>query len=376
MLLLVESLPPGDFLALFVKSTFICLLGVSLGSELSFLPAVARHRIALGTVLCLAVLPLLSWTMFTWELPILQRETGGGESDLHSLAAVLLAIYLVVALLLLAKLCVDLISTALLSGRAIPAGTASQLLPSLLHPRGDVRVKTSREIRTPFTWGWLKPSVLLPQEASDWAAEDLSMVLQHELTHIQRADWLAHLLARCVHALYWPLPGTRILMRQLSLSMEQACDDRVLATGVPAPSYAAMLLRQATGVKVPATVSLGQSSELGIRIRNLVVEIVDHSVLGTGTVATFTATFFTCVVITMPLATMQLGSRPELPELVWGSAKPKPKSIEPTVPTESMQIDESALAALRPGPEHPVRPSTVEKPPKFKGQEKPSIPPP
>jgi hypothetical protein len=56
-------------------------------------------------------------------------------------------------------------------------------------------------------------------------------------------------------------------MRQLSLSIEQASDDRVLATGVPAPRCEAMLLRQARGNRVPATVSLGYGSELNIRIR-------------------------------------------------------------------------------------------------------------
>ena len=335
------------------------------------MPAVVRHRIAFGTVFCLAVLPLLSWVIPSWELSILPRETAAGGSDLLSLAVVLVPIYLSVALFLFARLCIDIVGTALLSGRAISAGSALELLPDLDHTRGDVQVRFCGEIRTPLTWGWTKPQILLPQEATDWDAQDLLMILQHELAHIERADWMGHLLARCIHALYWPVPGIRHLMRQLSLSMEQACDDRVLATGVPAPSYAAMLLRQASGNRVPATVSLGHGSELGIRIRYLVVEIVDHSVLATG----ITATLVTCVVLSVPLATMQLGSRPELPELIWGSASPKKENVAPD-PLATLQFDESALSALHPGPKHPARTPEAEKPPKYQGQEKPTIPPP
>lgn len=368
----IESLALGALLGLLAKGAVICLLGLSVGSELSFMPAVVRHRVALGTVFCLAVLPLLSWGIPAWELPILPRDTVIEESGAWNFVAALVPVYLGVALLLLARLCVDISRMALLSGRAISSGSASALLPGLDHPRGNVQVKFSKEIRTPLTWGWLKPRVLLPQQATDWDTDDLSMVLQHELTHIERADWMGHLLARSVHALYWPVPGISHLMRQLSLSMEQACDDRVLATGVAAPSYAAMLLRQASGNRVPATVSLGHGSELGIRIRYLVVEIVDHSVLARGTGSTLIA----CVVLSVPLAAMQLGERPELPEFTWGSVNLNSENVVPVSSLDTLQFDESVLSALHPGPEHPVRPPAAERPPKYKGQEKPSIPPP
>jgi TonB family protein len=173
------------------------------------------------------------------------------------------------------------------------------------------------------------------------------MILQHELTHIERADWAGYLLAPCVHALYWPVPRIPHLMRQLSLSIEPASDDRVLATGVPAPRCAAMLLRQARGNRVPATVSLGYGSELNIRIRKLVVEIVDHSVIATGNTATLLASLALCV----PLAAMQIGSRGELPELTRGGANPKKYNVEPSTPLDTMQFDESATRQrCTPGP--------------------------
>lgn len=371
-LFVVESLFMGHLLDVLVKGTLIALMGMSLCSELSFMPAVIRHRIALGAVICLAMLPILSWGIPSWELPILPREATGSDSGPWSVASALVPIYLGVAVFLFARLCIDIVRTALLSGRTMSVGTALDLLPGLDHACSNVQVKVSSEIRTPLTWGWMKPQVLLPQEAANWSTQDLSMVMQHELTHIERADWIGHLLARCVHALYWPVPGIRHLMRQLSLSMEQACDDRVLATGVAAPCYAAMLLRQASGNRLPATVSLGHGSELGIRIRYLVVEIVDHSVPTTGA----TATLIACVVLCVPLATMKLGKRPELPELIWGSANQKRENVAPRAQLETLQLDATLISALLPGPERPVRPAEAESPPKYTQQEKPTIPPP
>ncbi|MFK8050388.1 MAG: M56 family metallopeptidase [Halioglobus sp.] len=371
-LLMLEILSPEELVGLLVKGTLICLLGLSVGSSLSFMPAAVRHRIALGTVFCLLLLPLLSWSLSSWNLPILSQETMLDATNLNSAFPLLVTIYLGIALLLFARLCIDLVKMALLSGRAVHEASARQLLPSLDHPLGDILVKYSSEIRTPLTWGWMKPRVLLPENARAWDAEDLSMVFHHELTHIERADWLGHIVARSVQAMYWPIPGIGQLLRQLSLSMEQACDDRVLATGISAPSYAAMLLRQAVGSRVPATVSLGHSSELGTRVRYLVVEIVDHSVLATSTAVTFLA----CIVLTVPLATMQLGKRPILPDSPWGRAKPVTDNLGPTLPPKTTQFDSSVLAALHPRPEHPARPPFVERPPQFKGQDKPSIPPP
>ncbi len=178
-----------------------------------------------------------------------------------------------------------------------------------------------------------------------------------------------------MHALYWPVPGIRHLLRQLSLSAEQACDDLVLASGAPAHSYAAMLLRLARGTSVPATVSLGHDSELGIRIRYMVVEIVDHGVGARGAIATFVA----CAVLTTPLAAVQLASRPELPVqplLPWGSVDLPGQKALPGDTAATMQFDESVLTLLEPGPQRPPRPPDVAQPPQVQWQEKPSIPPP
>ncbi|MEO1079741.1 MAG: M56 family metallopeptidase [Pseudomonadota bacterium] len=366
---LVES---GALLALLVKGTLLCLLGVSLGSESSAMPAIVRHRIALGTVSCLAALPLLAVMLSSWELPILPREAAARDTNASLLIRLLTLVYLGVAAILLTRLCLDVLRIARLSGRARAVDTAARLLPGLDHPRGNTPVRYSEEIRSPLTWGWLRPQVLVPQDASGWKANELFMVLHHELAHVQRMDWAGHVVARCVHALYWPVPGIRLLLRQLSLSSEQACDDRVLATGVAAPQYAAMLLRQAQGHRVPATVPLAHSTELGTRIRYLVVEIVDHSAFARGTAATF----FTCFALTLAVATAQLGQRPELPVIAWGSVEPSDAIQVSTFPRHAVAVDAAVLAVLEPGPARPLPLPAPLKPPRLEPLEKPTVPPP
>ncbi|MEM6543685.1 MAG: M56 family metallopeptidase [Pseudomonadota bacterium] len=370
--LALSSVDSSALLVILAKGTIICLLGVSIGSESAAMPAIVRHRIALGTVFGLAALPLMASIVSPWGLPILSHEAGSPGIDSSLLVLALMVLYLSVAGTLLARLSLDLFRIAKLSYRAKPMGTAAALLPNLDHPKSATPVKCSTEIRSPLTWGWLRPQILVPSNVNGWDSNEMRMVLQHELAHVLRMDWAGHLLARCIHALYWPVPGIRSLLRQLSLSAEQACDDRVLASGVAAPEYAAMLLRQAQGVRIPASVPLGNSSELGTRIRYLVVEIVDHSAFANGSAATFLSGFL----LTSLVATAQLTQRPDIPVLEWGSAEPNEESPEYIYAQPTVRVDPAVLAALEPGPVKPLPPPEPLKPPQLKALEKPTVPPP
>ncbi|MEM1141537.1 MAG: M56 family metallopeptidase [Pseudomonadota bacterium] len=370
--LLANSVQSGALLALLIKGTLICLMGVYVGTELSAMPAVIRHRVALCTVCCMAVIPLLAALLTPWELPILARALEPTQVSTSLVPASLTLVYVGTVVMLLLRLGLDVLCIAQLDRRARGLKTADQLLPGCDHPRGSTPVKFSEDVLSPLTWGWLRPRILVPVGATEWKANDMSMVLQHELAHVQRMDWAAHLLARCVYALYWPVPGIRVLIRQLSLSAEQACDDRVLAAGEPAPEYAAMLLRQAQGERVPASVSLGHSTELGTRIRYLVAEIVDHSASARGAATTYCS----CLALTLTVATAQLGQRPEIPVVEWGSVEPDVPPPALSYPKPTLHFDETVLAALEPGPARPLPPPAPRRPPRFTASEKPTVPPP
>ena len=114
------------------------------------------------------------------------------------------------------------------------------------HPR--VEVATSPSIRSPMVLGILKPLIVVPTDLVDrLRADDLSLVLLHELAHVRRCDNLALLLQRLVSAALFFHPALWICGRMLRRESEQACDDLVVcATGRP-EAYARGLTLVAEG---------------------------------------------------------------------------------------------------------------------------------
>ncbi len=126
----------------------------------------------------------------------------------------------------------------------------------------------SDRIRTPMTWGVVRPVIALPAEATGWSAERLRVVLLHEQAHIARHDFLTQLLAGVACAAYWFNPLVWIGAGAMRREREKACDDAVLRHGAKASDYAQHLLELANSSRVPAmAVPMAQSTHLESRIR-------------------------------------------------------------------------------------------------------------
>jgi TonB family protein len=119
------------------------------------------------------------------------------------------------------------------------------------------------EVSSPLACGLLRPAILVPREAANWDAFRRRVVLMHELAHLQRGDVWANLLAVVARALFWFHPLAWVLSAHLRREQELACDDAVLGAGVPAASYADVLLDSARGLSTglmfgcPMTASRG-----------------------------------------------------------------------------------------------------------------------
>jgi beta-lactamase regulating signal transducer with metallopeptidase domain len=92
------------------------------------------------------------------------------------------------------------------------------------------------------TWGWRRPTIVLPASAQAWSADRARVVLAHECAHIERSDWLLQIVAELLRACCWFNPLIWMACRRLRNESERACDDVVLMQGVPAASYADHLL--------------------------------------------------------------------------------------------------------------------------------------
>jgi bla regulator protein blaR1 len=276
--------------ALFTKAWLIVLLGKSLYEQCEFSPATIRHSIWMATLLSLFALPLLTLILPSWNLPFFtlnidSGELGAAASSTSSAADARLAwvinalivFYLVVLGGQFLRLLVGIVEITRITFRASEADSSWYDLVAKLQPKQRHKIKISREIKTPLTWGLLSAVIIVPERSVHWSDEEKTMVLRHECCHIQRADWLIQLLGQIVCILYWPVPGVHKALDKLCLEAEQSCDDRVLEQGVNAAEYAHLLLRQARIKKLQAAVSLGQPSEFGLRVRHIVSATVNRA---------------------------------------------------------------------------------------------------
>jgi hypothetical protein len=367
---LLEVLTLPGLLELFAKGFFICMLGLFVLHDFSLSAAAVKHRIVLGTLISLALLPLLAWLAPSWNLPILRGSDSPESASLPPGAMIFLWTYVLVVVVLGSRLLLQIVSIGLISVRANNAsGAWHQCLDPSIEQR-SVTLKLSTEIYGPLTWGALKPTIVLPLSEEQWSHNDRKMILQHEMAHIRRGDWLAMLLARWVCILYWPVPGLRRLLKSLSLSAEQACDDRVLAEGADASDYASLLLKQVRQEQIPATLALAQPAEITVRIHYLVREIVDRSTLDPSRRWLYPV----CALLVLPLSTLSLVEKPAAMRLL-----PLHRIQPMEAPSQSQHALRLSAPILRPSP-----PGVVQSPPPALPQpalieragEKPSIPPP
>jgi beta-lactamase regulating signal transducer with metallopeptidase domain/DUF4097 and DUF4098 domain-containing protein YvlB len=146
---------------------------------------------------------------------------------------------------------------------------------SLVDTKRSVHIAYSAAVGAPVTWGWLRPVVLLPAEATSWPVERRRSALMHELAHVARRDSLTQLFASLACAVFWFHPLMWLAVRRLRRESEHASDDRVLTSGIVAPDYASHLLAVASAAHVrrlAGLLVLGMASHLQTRVEAVLDE--------------------------------------------------------------------------------------------------------
>jgi TonB family protein len=142
---------------------------------------------------------------------------------------------------------------------------------------GRATVHETVEHSIPFTWGFLRPAILLPVDAQHWNSNRRDHVLAHEHAHVQRADWLTQTIAQLLCGFYWFHPAIWYAAARMRRESERACDDAVVRAGCIAEEYAEDLLdlarhdtkqQQQTPVATVAMWSRSQLEERIMRILN------------------------------------------------------------------------------------------------------------
>jgi BlaR1 peptidase M56/HEAT repeat protein len=159
-------------------------------------------------------------------------------------------------------------------GRAVPAPVAWQMEVNALCQRlrilREVRLRIVACDTSPVVTGLWRPTILLPNSARGWDAEQRRSVLVHELAHVRRDDLRTQAIGQLACSIYWFNPLMWLAFAQLRVECERACDDEVLRSGALPSAYAAHLVDIARELSpslrpLPA-LAMARSSQLESRV--------------------------------------------------------------------------------------------------------------
>ncbi len=173
-------------------------------------------------------------------------------------------------------------------------------------PSRAVRLVASPRVAVPVTWGLVKPVIMLPAVATDWSDSRLVAILRHELAHVRGGDAAVRLAARFVCAVFWFHPGAWWLAARFDVDAEEACDDRVLLSGVRRSDYAEWLAAS-VAVHGPDRVAVAMSlvRRKGLRARLAAVTNIHRRVAIPAQGAVRLAAVVTAL-LAAPMATIRL----------------------------------------------------------------------
>lgn len=143
----------------------------------------------------------------------------------------------------------------------------------------NVRVMELSGIRSPGTFGWIRPVILLPEFCVQRDRNELEIVFRHELQHVRRRDFIFMNLASLSRAMLFFHPAMWYAMRRLRLESELACDLAVVGNSPERrATYAECLVRFArldvAGNSQPWNLDFAgpSSSQLKMRIQSMLTE--------------------------------------------------------------------------------------------------------
>jgi beta-lactamase regulating signal transducer with metallopeptidase domain len=139
--------------------------------------------------------------------------------------------------------------------------------------RRFVDLRLSSRLANPLTAGVLRPWILLPVTAlTSLSAEQIEMILSHELAHIRRADYLWNLLQTMVETLFFFHPAVWWISRRVREERELCCDDIAVRRCSDPAVYAEALMRleEERRNRLHLAMALdGHQSRAGLRARVL-----------------------------------------------------------------------------------------------------------
>jgi TonB family protein len=290
-----------------IKATLVLLAAHAIIPCLRRRSAAERHALWAASLATAAVVPLMAWLLPSWEPGWAQGvadawpaafsrgavATSAGDivvratdvdAGAGSLPAAVPAVWMLGSALLFGRLAVQALRMRRVAASGVvPHGRQAAIANDVASRLGLRRPElvTCEQVAIPLAWGASRPHLLFPPSADAWSDERLRAVCAHEMAHIARGDWLAHLMAEIACRVYWFHPLMWMARNRLGRESEQAADDIVLGLGTSGADYASHLLeivRAAQSDRRPApTVAMASGSGLERRITVLLDGLVNRA---------------------------------------------------------------------------------------------------
>ena len=143
----------------------------------------------------------------------------------------------------------------------------------------NVNVVRSNTARVPCTLGVRRPLIVLPDTFCDNANDEtLLSVIAHEMTHVQRRDFLTKLICECISLPISFHPFNAFIKRQIERERELACDELVTRRAVVRETYARSLLTAADLAMVGARYGTALSIFDGMTLEKRIKQLVENRV--------------------------------------------------------------------------------------------------
>lgn len=254
---LVAVIPASVSLLMLSKLSILLVLGWVVSLGFSRQAASVRHTIWFSLLLALLLVPVLHDLVPDLSLPVdaesrifefvIGSETGQIPEIPDYLRNIMIWTWCAITLVMLLHLLTGVVKVAGITRRATHVRNShlTGQLEQLRQVAGidrPVMLLQSRELDSPVSWGFLRPVILVPENADQWTSSTGRDVLSHELSHIERNDWLSLVIARITLSLYWFHPLVWWACLRLMEEAELACDDAVIIDENASIDYADTLL--------------------------------------------------------------------------------------------------------------------------------------
>jgi TonB family protein len=93
---------------------------------------------------------------------------------------------------------------------------------------GDARWYVSDQVSGPVTFGWLRPTILLPTKVCELTPSAREAIASHELFHVHRRDWLFVMTEELIRSVLWFHPAIWFVLSRIQLAREQVVDQDVV----------------------------------------------------------------------------------------------------------------------------------------------------